>query len=202
MNFFSRKNLTEREEFLYIPVIHWMYVVKPLIGYLIILLGLFITCHKFSVFDFLNNNSTSKFFYIAIIWFCFFTLEFTYRMLRYRSIKYGVTNKRLIIKKGIITTKTIEIPIDRIESINSRQGLFGSLFNYGNIIINGIGCKNMVFYMVLKPYALRRKVIEIIEKGKLITVIHGNIPKYVRPEKPKPKPIDDTYLWGNFVKVS
>jgi hypothetical protein len=75
-------------------------------------------------------------------------------MFRYRSIKYGVANKRLITKKGMITTITIEIPIDRIESINNRQGLFGMLFNY------------------------------------------GYIPKYERPEKPKPKPIDDTLLYG------
>jgi len=29
INFFRRKNLTEREELLYMPVLHWMFVVKP-----------------------------------------------------------------------------------------------------------------------------------------------------------------------------
>ena len=186
MAFVKRKNLTGREEFLYVPVLHWMYVVKHLILFFLMLAG----------------AATAWFilkFRIEIVFalIIFFLIQIVFIIFIYRSVEYGVTNKRLMIKRGIFTTRTVEIFIDRIESINCRQPLFGKFFNYGNIIVNGIGCKSMVFYMVRKPYALRRKVVEIIEKSKAVTVIHGKIPNYERPKRPV---IDDTYLWGTFVE--
>jgi len=211
MQFVRNKNLTEREVILYIPVFHWMFVIKHLLVSNLIIFGSFSTWFVLSGIEdfakiiknilFLNFATHSKVF--LFFWFVLFLSQLTYYILYYCSKEYGVTNKRLMIKEGILKTVTEEIPLNKIESIDCRQSLIGFLFNYGDVTLNGVGgSKKMKFYMVQKPHAFRRKVVEILEKDKIITVIHGNIPKYVRPEKPKPKPIDDTYLWGNFVKVS
>jgi len=192
MEFLKGKNLTEREEFLYMPVFHWMYVAKHLIVFFLLLLGFIIAWLA------LDQIINEIFYAVIFAWFIIFLFKIICHICYYKSVEYGVTNKRLILKRGIFKVVTIEIPIDRIESINCNQGLTGILFNYGNLIVSGVGGRRMVFYMVRKPYTLRRKVIEVIDKNKAITVIHGDIPK---PVKPEPKPVDDTYFWGTFVKM-
>ena len=59
-----------------------------------------------------------------------------------------------------------------------------------------------VFYMVCRPYTVRRKIVEIIEKNKTITVTHGEIPKPQAEEKPKPVTKEEPiYRYGTFVRV-
>jgi uncharacterized membrane protein YdbT with pleckstrin-like domain len=129
-------------------------------------------------------------------------LIFVWRIFQYLCTEYGVTNKRLMIKKGVICLSTSEIPTDRIESIYCTQGLLGRIFRYGTVYIGGVGGRLPVFYMVNRPYALRRKIVEIIEKNKTITVVHGELPKPPPVEIPEPiveeEPI---YRYGTFVKV-
>jgi len=122
---------------------------------------------------------------------------------QYLSIEYGVTNKRLIMKKGVIRLFVAEIPTDRIESIYCYQGLLGRIFRYGTLSISGIGGTLPVFKMVHRPYALRRKIVDIIEKNKTITVVHGALPK-AAPPIPKPEPVaqeEPIYRYGTFVRV-
>jgi membrane protein YdbS with pleckstrin-like domain len=129
---------------------------------------------------------------------------FVCRIFLYLSAEYGVTNKRLIIKKGILRVVVAEIPTDRIESIYCVQGLFGRIFRYGTICVSGIGGKMPVFSMVCRPYALRRKIVDIIEKNKAITVVYGEMSK-VRPQaRPKPEPKvkpEPISRYGTFVRV-
>jgi hypothetical protein len=117
------------------------------------------------------------------------------------------------MKKGIIGVTSAEIPMDRIESIYCVQGILGRIFNYGTIFISGIGGRAPVFYMVSKPYALRRKIVEIIEKNKAVFVIHGELPEMETPVEVKPPDgggkgarlvattITDIYQYGTLVRV-
>ena len=128
-------------------------------------------------------------------------LVFVCRIFMYLCTEYGVTNKRLIIKKGVLCAIAAEIPIDRIESICCIQGLLGMIFNYGTIRVSGIGGNMLAFRMVGRPYALRRKIAKIIEKNKAITVIHGELPRVKPPIKPEPVEEEPIYRYGTFVRV-
>jgi uncharacterized membrane protein YdbT with pleckstrin-like domain len=50
-----------------------------------------------------------------------------------------ITNKRLIAKYGVMTTHSIEIRFDKIETVRVSQGLMGRILNYGDIIVTGTG---------------------------------------------------------------
>jgi uncharacterized membrane protein YdbT with pleckstrin-like domain len=50
-----------------------------------------------------------------------------------------ITNKRLIAKYGLISTHSIEIRFDKIETVRVSQGLMGRILNYGDIIVTGTG---------------------------------------------------------------
>ena len=206
MRFIKRKNLLEDEELLYIPHLHWFYLIKPAvkaIPFFLALLLLWRIPTSFAMFlDFrslvIETGFMLIFFFVALI----FLLYCLWHIFMYLSVEYGITNKRLIMKKGIIKLETLEISSDRIESIYCNQGLFGRIFRYGTIEISGVGGKTPVFFMVQKPFSVRRKIVEIIEKNKTITVVHGELPKakpFIKP--PEPPKEDPIHLFGTFVRV-
>jgi membrane protein YdbS with pleckstrin-like domain len=196
MQFIKKKNLLEREELLYIPALHWMYVLKPVaIVSLLMMILLILWSNITSYIRIFNNEQLSYLVFLSIV-IVSFVLILRYYL--FQTIEYGVTNRRFIIKKGAFTIMTTEIPTDRIESIYCLQSIFGRIFNYGTICISGIGGRMPIFYMIQKPYALRRRIVDIIEKNKTIHIIHGELPKprlVIKPEQIK----EDPYMWGTFV---
>lgn len=55
------------------------------------------------------------------------------------STEIIVTNRRIILKTGLIGRKTIEMNIDKIESVIVSQGMLGRILDYGTLIIRGVG---------------------------------------------------------------
>ncbi len=64
---------------------------------------------------------------------------FAWPLIARRSTELVITNKRLIAKSGIVSTQSIEIRFDRIESVRVNQSLLGRIFNYGDIVVTGTG---------------------------------------------------------------
>jgi len=56
-----------------------------------------------------------------------------------RSTELAITDKRLIAKYGVLSTHSIEIRFDKIETVRVSQGIFGRLLNYGDIVVTGTG---------------------------------------------------------------
>ena len=205
MKFIRRKNLQEGEELLYTPVLHWMYPVKHLVlslPFFLILLILWINYDVAAGFiqDKLGAGIVVRNVFLAAL--VFVLLIFVWRIFKFLCCEYGVTNKRLIIKKGIIRLSIAEIAIDRIESMYFTQGLMGRLFRYGTIRLSGVGGTMPAFYMVNRPYALRRKIIHIIEKNKTISVFQGDIPRteyaVMRSRAAEEEPV---HRYGTFVRM-
>lgn len=77
------------------------------------------------------------------------------------SIKYleqGVTNKRVILKKGIVSRKTEEIKLSAIETIQIDQGIFGRIFGFGTIRVTGRGISDLNFKNIDNPMAVKREI--------------------------------------------
>jgi membrane protein YdbS with pleckstrin-like domain len=201
MKFIKRKNLYEGEDLLYIPGLHWMYVVEPLFKAVIVLIPL--AALYYAGAGLLEAGAAfiiKKAFLAAILG---ILAVLVWRIFSYLNTEYGITNKRLLRKKGVFRITAMDLPTDRIESIVCRQGILGRIFHYGTILITGIGGVTRVFDMVCKPYAVRRKIISIVEKNKAITVIHGEPPKPSVP-MPPPEPVEEEeplYRYGIFVRV-
>jgi len=209
MKFIKSKNLVEGEVLLYVPVLHWIYLFRPVAKVTFVFLVVFSVGYLIDPLSFLVNympgtvsgvSVRNTYIYMGIAVIVVDLPVFACRIFQYLCTEFGVTNKRLIIKKGVFKTFTAEIPTDRIESIYVVQSFWGGIFNYGTIYISGVGGKVPVFFSVCRPFALRRKIAEIIEKNKTITVVHGNLPKPPPVKKPAPKE-DPLYLFGTFVRV-
>ena len=209
MRFIKKKNLREGEEILYTPQLHWIFVVKPLLYSLpffaLLLVLWFMGDSLAAVSDEMGYDLwvpvqllvrqvfLAGLLVILVIFIC--------RILQYINTEYGVTSKRLIIKKGVLRLTTAEIPTDRIESLYCTKGILGRIFHYGTLGIAGIGGTMPVFFMVARPYGLRRKIVDIIEKNKTITVVHGDLPRVKPAVKQVEEAQEPLYRYGTFVRV-
>jgi len=75
--------------------------------------------------------------------------------------EFAVTNKRVIAKTGLISRKTIELNLNKIESVNVNQSILGRILSYGNIQINGTGGTKEILLNIKKPLEFRRKFQEL-----------------------------------------
>jgi uncharacterized membrane protein YdbT with pleckstrin-like domain len=83
---------------------------------------------------------------------------------RYKSTELAVTTKRIIVKQGFIRRSTIEINLNKAESIRVDQGLLGRLLNFGTLIISGTGTSHAPLTGIADPLAFRKAFIEAQER--------------------------------------
>lgn len=74
--------------------------------------------------------------------------------------EFAITNKRMIIKTGLIRRKTFEMNLAKIESVSVNQPVLGRVFGYGTIIIIGTEESREMFSRIRKPLEFRKKVKE------------------------------------------
>ena len=78
--------------------------------------------------------------------------------IRQWASEFAVTNKRVIIKVGFLSRRTIEINMSKVESVEVNQDIFGRLLNYGTITVIGTGGTKEPFDLINDPLAFRRAV--------------------------------------------
>ena len=75
--------------------------------------------------------------------------------------EFAITNKRVIIKTGLISRKTFEMNHSKIESVNVEQSILGRILGYGTIRIVGSGGTKEEFPNIRKPIEFRKKFQEM-----------------------------------------
>jgi len=79
---------------------------------------------------------------------------------RYKSVELAVTTKRIIVKHGFVRRQTIEINLNKVESIQVEQGLLGRVFNFGTLIVSGTGTAHAPLTGIAEPMGFRKAFIE------------------------------------------
>lgn len=80
---------------------------------------------------------------------------------QHENLEYAFTNKRIIIKSGIIGIDFKNIYYSEIDSVNLRVGLVDRIEKVGDIYIKSIGGAN-VLYDLENPYTLAEKLQKIV----------------------------------------
>lgn len=86
--------------------------------------------------------------------------------LRYMTTELAFTNKRVIAKFGIISRKTIELNLTKIESLQVNQGILGRIFNYGTLVISGAGNPQAPIPGISNPMTFRRSFMEFQDQAR------------------------------------
>jgi uncharacterized membrane protein YdbT with pleckstrin-like domain len=85
--------------------------------------------------------------------------------IRRRSSEFAVTNKRVIIKLGVTTTRSMELLLSKIEGITVSQSLAGRIFGFGEIVVTGSGGTQEPFDNIQSPLDFRQAVQAATEQG-------------------------------------
>jgi uncharacterized membrane protein YdbT with pleckstrin-like domain len=84
-------------------------------------------------------------------------------ILRYFTNELALTNRRVVAKFGVITLRTIEIRLDKIESVRVHQNISGRLLNYGSVVITGTGGSHDPIPDIPDPVVFRTRFAEALE---------------------------------------
>jgi uncharacterized membrane protein YdbT with pleckstrin-like domain len=74
------------------------------------------------------------------------------------SSEFAVTNKRVLIKVGLIRRHSLELLLQKVEGIGVDQGILARILGYGTITVSGTGGTREAFRMIAKPLEFRRQV--------------------------------------------
>jgi uncharacterized membrane protein YdbT with pleckstrin-like domain len=74
------------------------------------------------------------------------------------TTEIAVTDRRVILKRGLIRRHTVEMNMTKIESVDVDQTLMGRIFDYGNVTIRGTGSSFETLRMIDSPLKLRTTV--------------------------------------------
>ena len=55
------------------------------------------------------------------------------------TTEIDVTDRRVVYKRGFIKRHTIEMNMDKVESVDVDQSIFGRMLNYGDVTVHGTG---------------------------------------------------------------
>ncbi len=75
------------------------------------------------------------------------------------TTEVAVTDRRVILKHGFIRRQTIEMNMDKVESIDVDQSILGRIFDFGDITVHGTGSGLEPMHMIARPLAFRNAVI-------------------------------------------
>lgn len=173
---YVRQSLTEDEELVHVAHFHWMYTVSAVINIIIgvaIAVTIIVGSIKigpmlpsFFAFDVPPDagwielvraiNPGIKI--IAFMAFALGLMRYAHMMIIKATTEIAITNKRLIYKRGLVARYVGEINIDRIEGVNVLQGIWGRIFNFGRVMVRGMGVGEVVLPSIEDPIKFRRKI--------------------------------------------
>jgi uncharacterized membrane protein YdbT with pleckstrin-like domain len=85
-------------------------------------------------------------------------------MVRRHATEMALTTRRVVIKVGLAGRKTVEMLLNKVESIEVTETAFGRMLGYGAIVVIGTGGTSEPFYKVAHPLEFRSRVQQQIEK--------------------------------------
>src|SRR5262245_8367930 len=79
-------------------------------------------------------------------------------LLTWRCSEFGVTEKRVLIKTGIVSRHTLETLLTKVENIGVEQSIWGRLFNFGTLYVTGTGSTRETFAGIHAPLEFRKAI--------------------------------------------
>ena len=79
--------------------------------------------------------------------------------IRRHATEIVVTNRRVIFKRGVFSRYTVEMHMNKIETVDVDQGIAGRLFGYGTVVIRGTGSGIEPLEGIGHPLTIRNAII-------------------------------------------
>ena len=108
--------------------------------------------------------SERQFIWIFIVFLIFFSMAIRTikAMISFFCTEYIITNKKVVYKYSAFRHYYDEVRLDKIENISFDQTLFGRIFNYGNVYVQGANMHSICFRRVRAPEDVKRKLNQLL----------------------------------------
>src|ERR1035438_10393639 len=120
-------NLLPGEQVVYRTRLHWLLFIGALLFTVVVLMP---------IAWFLYNGTWNSYAWIPLA-LGFLVLVATF--IKRQSSDFAVTNKRVMMKVGVFSTRSVELLLSKIEAIAVNQSFVGRIFGYGDIVVTGSG---------------------------------------------------------------
>ena len=158
---YVEENLTPGEQVVYKTGLHWIVLFWPVFfAALFALPGLFILLGSI----FTKDKDAGGAAIAGLIWLVVAGVFVLFGYLRWKATEIAVTNKRIVIKTGLLNRKTFEMLFSKVESISVEEDLIGRWLGYGLAVVKGTGGTPERFKNVALPQELRRQVQQAEQK--------------------------------------
>ncbi len=81
-------------------------------------------------------------------------------IIRRFATEVAVSNQRVLIKSGLLSRRSVEVLLLKVESIGVDEPFLGRILGYGSVIVRGTGGTFETFDKIAHPNELRRQVQE------------------------------------------
>jgi uncharacterized membrane protein YdbT with pleckstrin-like domain len=95
---------------------------------------------------------------VALIVFAIGTVLLVRAWWRRFTTEIAVTDRRIIYKRGFVRRYTVEMHMDKVESVDVDQSIWGRLCNFGDVIIHGTGVGLEPLRKIDRPLDLRNHI--------------------------------------------
>ena len=79
-------------------------------------------------------------------------------MIARSTTEFCVTDHRVIVKRGFFSLHTVELNVDKVESVDVDQSLLGRMFGYGSVTIHGVGARWDPIPLITDPLGFRNAI--------------------------------------------
>ncbi len=93
-------------------------------------------------------------------------LQVIHAVIAYFAWQYQVTTRRVRIQTGILNIRSIDLLLNKVESIQIVTPLAGRLMGYGTLVVIGTGGTREPFTLIDEPELFRHAVYEQIEMAR------------------------------------
>ncbi|MGA8765489.1 MAG: PH domain-containing protein [Candidatus Acidiferrales bacterium] len=91
---------------------------------------------------------------------------FGFRVVKKNATEIAVTDRRVIIKTGLTSRRSLEIMLAKVESIGIDETVMGRILGYGTVVIHGTGGTPEPFQRIARPSAFRMAVQQQIDAAR------------------------------------
>lgn len=162
---YIEQNLIPGETVLYKTRLHWIVLVRPLIvGLVLGSIGLVFVFGGYAASG--KDVSYGGMIFIGALLLLAAAISIGAGLIKKNATEVAVSNRRVLIKSGFISRKTIEVTLAKVESVAVDESALGRMLGYGDVIVRGTGGTTESFARIPNPSELSRQVQGQIEQAR------------------------------------
>ena len=152
MSSYVERSLGDGERLVANAHFHWLYTFKALLALIVPFIALI------AILIFARGVDRGWLSLFGMLLLAAGIVVFLKLMIRRWTTEIAVTSHRFVEKHGLVSLRTNEIALGNIEGVRVFQGIWGRIWGYGRLRIEGTGVDAVEVPTIADPVAFRRAI--------------------------------------------